>query len=107
MSHILEDTLEIERLVLVTIQLIDAKECSEDTLQEALPKAYRLIELIKAFLTEKQKEREAEAERYWKSEEGKKRRAEVEARFNTLRDERGKNHPGMIEMELPVRSHGR
>jgi hypothetical protein len=49
MSHILEDTLEIERLVLVTIQLVQPPY-SETAFQEALPKAYRLIELTREFL---------------------------------------------------------
>ena len=70
MSHILEEPLEIERLVLVTMQLIQPPY-SETAFQEALPKAYQLIELTKQFLKEKEEERQKEAERYWNSEEGK------------------------------------
>ena len=85
MSHILEPTLEVERLVLVTIQLIQPPY-SETAFQEALPKAYRFIELTKEFLEQKEKEQEIENERYWNSEEGKKRKAEVERRFSSLRE---------------------
>jgi hypothetical protein len=83
--HILENALEIERLALVALQLIDPKPRNGDDLEKefqlALPKAYRLLQLTKEFLDEKEEERAA----YWRTPEGKKKfeamRAEVRKRF--------------------------
>jgi hypothetical protein len=56
--HILENALEIERLALVALQLIDPKPGNGEDLEKefrlALPKAYRLLQLTKEFLDEKE-----------------------------------------------------
>ena len=61
--HILENALEIERLALVALQLIDQKpgngEDLEKEFQLALSKAYRLLQLTKEFLDKKEEERGA------------------------------------------------
>ncbi len=68
--HILENALEIERLALVALQLIDQKpgngEDLEKEFQLALPKAYRLLQFTKEFLDKKEEERGA----YWRTPEG-------------------------------------
>ena len=65
---------EIERLALVALQLIDAKQISEVALErafrEALPRALRLLELTEEFLKQKEVERNA----YWDTPEGKAKR---------------------------------
>ena len=83
--HILEHTIEVERLALITLQLSNAAQCPEVGLekafQEALPKALRLVELTEEFLKQKEAERRA----YWDTPEGKAKRearwAEIKARY--------------------------
>jgi hypothetical protein len=94
MSHILDKPLELERLASLTLHMIDDKsqplvsrslEGLESSFREALPKAYRLLQVAEEFLEEKEVEKEAEGKRYWESPEGKKRREETIARFNKLK----------------------
>ena len=63
--HILEHTVEVERLALIALQLTNAARCPEVGLekafQEVLPKALRLVELTEEFLKRKDAERNA----YW------------------------------------------
>jgi hypothetical protein len=93
MPHILEDVIETQSLTLITLQMLTVlghgqqpprlpyQFSLENDFQEALPHAYRLIQLSKEFLKQKQAEKDAEAERYWASPEGQKRRAEIMGRF--------------------------
>jgi hypothetical protein len=71
--HILENALEIERLALIALQLIDPKPGNGEDLEKkfelALPEAYRLLQLTKEFLDKKEEERDA----YWRTPEGKKK----------------------------------
>ena len=83
--HKLEHVIEVERLALLALQLIDAPQRSEPALEkafrEALPRALRLVELTEEFL----KEKEAEGNAYWETPEGKAKRearwAEFQARY--------------------------
>ena len=83
--HILEHTIEVERLALVAMQLMDATQRTgawlEKSFQEALPRALRVVELTEEFLKQKEAERNA----YWDTPEGKAKRearmAEIKARY--------------------------
>ena len=83
--HILEHTIEVERLALIALQLTNAAQCPEGewekAFQDALPKALRLVELTEEFLKQKEAERNA----YWDTPEGKAKRearmAEINARY--------------------------
>ena len=85
--HILEHTIEVERLALITLQLSNAAQCLEvgleEAFQEALPKALRLVELTEEFLKQKEAERNA----YWHTPEGK---AERETRWAEIKAKYGK-----------------
>jgi hypothetical protein len=100
MTHTLDKPLELERLASFALQMIDDKsqqlvsrplEGLESSFREALPKAYRLLQVAEEFLGEKEAEKAAEAKRYWESSEGKKRREEAIARFNKLKKSRGES----------------
>jgi hypothetical protein len=82
--HILDKPLEIERLTLLAIQMVDDSrrpmEELEPAFTEALPKAYRLLQLTEEFLAEKDKEKEAADVAYWSSPEGLARLAEIKGR---------------------------
>jgi hypothetical protein len=84
--HILEKPLETARLAAVALQLIDAKTCPpgalETAFKEALPQAYRLLQLTEQFLEQKEAEKEAAGVRYWASPEGLARLAEFRARYS-------------------------
>jgi hypothetical protein len=88
--HILDKPLEIERLALVAFQMLDDYsqplvsrpiEGPEQTFREALPKAYRLLQVTEEFLAEKDKEKETSALAYWSSPDGLARIAEIKGRF--------------------------
>jgi hypothetical protein len=79
--HILEHAIEVERLALLALQLIERPQRSEPALEksfrEALPRALRLVELTEEFLKQKEAERNA----YWETPEGKAEREARLARF--------------------------
>ncbi|MGA7905036.1 MAG: hypothetical protein WCC08_21420 [Terrimicrobiaceae bacterium] len=79
--HILEHAIEVERLALLALQLIEGPQRSEPALEksfrEALPRALRLVELTEEFLKQKEAERNA----YWETPEGKAEREARLARF--------------------------
>jgi hypothetical protein len=58
--HMLENAIKIERLALVARQLIERKPADdlelEKALREALPRAFRLVQLTKEFLDKKDEE---------------------------------------------------
>jgi hypothetical protein len=83
--HILDKPLEIERLALLAIKMVDDSRRPMDelepTFREVLPKAYRLLQLTEEFLAERDKEKEAAGLAYWSSPEGLARMAEIKGRF--------------------------
>jgi hypothetical protein len=65
MSHLLDETLELQRLVLVALQLVAPEQRRtggfplERAFREVLPDAYRLVQLAKEFLDQKEAEHQA------------------------------------------------
>lgn len=92
--HLLEKPLEIERLALLALQLVDDKS-SEEQFQAALPKAYRLLQLTEEFLDEKERQANEAAEEWRQSPAGQAFLAERQVRFEEMqkrvqrRDARG------------------
>lgn len=84
--HLLEKALEIERLALVTLQLIESKNtiAMEFAFEAALPQAYRLLQLTEEFLNEKERQAEAATEEWRQSPEGQAILADRRAKFDEM-----------------------
>lgn len=86
--HILDKPLEIERLAFLALAMLDNSQPLlsrpidhlEEAFKEALPRAYRLLELTEEFLSQKHQEKEAAGIAYWNSPEGRARMAEFKRR---------------------------
>jgi hypothetical protein len=82
MSHMLSPEIECQTLAFLTVSLMDRKTpWTTVAFKLALPQAYECLQATKELLHQKAEEKGAEAEKYWNSEEGKRRREEVKKRL--------------------------
>jgi hypothetical protein len=86
MSHILTPDLEAQTLAMLALAAMNRNApFTSVAFKQELPTAYECLKATKAFLQKMEEEAKAEAEVFWNSEEGRKRREAARARFEEFR----------------------